>query len=374
MRSTMVRALAATVAVATAGAVGCSRGGTPTVPPAPTTATTAAPDPGTPEPTTTTTAGPPPAGNPAWTVAASGSARFRSVQAAVDAVPNGNRSPITITIAPGTYRGHVVIPAAKGNITLAGATGKATDVILSDTRAAKSSSNTESATVGILANDVTVTGLTIANTYDEARNGSSQAVALYAGGDRQVYRNVRVLGNQDTLLTWTGGTSRRIRQYFVDSYVEGDVDFIFGTGTAVFDRSEIRSLNRGSTNNNGYITAAATDAANPYGLLFTGCRFTGSLAANSVSLGRPWHPSGDPRADGQVVIRESTLGAHIHAAQPWTDMSGFSWKTEARFSEYRNTGPGAGVNGNRPQLSAAQAGTYTAQRYLAGSDGWNPVR
>jgi pectinesterase len=374
MASMMVRALAATVAVATAGAVGCSRGGTPTVPPAPTTTTTTG-GPPPPEPATTTTgATPPPAGNPAWTVAANGSARFRTVQAAIDAVPANNRSPLTITIAAGSYRGHIVIPAGKGNITLAGATGKATDVVLSDTRAAKTSSNTESATVGILADNVTVTGLTIANAYDEARNGASQAVALYAGGDRQVYRNVRVLGNQDTLLTWTGSSRRKIRQYFVDSYVEGDVDFIFGSGTAVFDRSEIRSLNRGSTNNNGYVTAAATDQDNPYGLLFTGCRFTGSLAANSVSLGRPWHPGNDQRADGQVTIRESTLGAHIHTGQPWTDMSGFSWKTDARFSEYRNTGPGAGVNGNRPQLNAGQAGNYTAQKYLAGSDGWNPVR
>jgi pectinesterase/pectate lyase len=53
-------------------------------------------------------------------------------------------------------------------------------------------------------------------------------------------------------------------------------------------------------------------------------------------------------------------------------MSGFSWK-DARFSEYRNTGPGAGTGTDRPQLTAAQAASYTAQRYLAGADGWNPV-
>jgi pectin methylesterase-like acyl-CoA thioesterase len=53
-------------------------------------------------------------------------------------------------------------------------------------------------------------------------------------------------------------------------------------------------------------------------------------------------------------------------------MSGFSWRTDARFREYRNSGPGAGVNANRPQLTDAQADTYTRQRYLAGSDNWNP--
>ncbi len=36
----------------------------------------------------------------------------------------------------------------------------------------------------------------------------------------------------------------------------------------MFDRCEIRSLSRGSSSNNGYITAAATDSSNPYGFLF----------------------------------------------------------------------------------------------------------
>jgi pectin methylesterase-like acyl-CoA thioesterase len=76
-------------------------------------------------------------------------------------------------------------------------------------------------------------------------------------------------------------------------------------------------------------------------------------------------------AIAQVVFRESTLGAHIKSA-PWTDMSGFSWKA-ARFFEYKSTGAGSGVNSNRPQLSDAQAPSYTRQTYLAGSDGWNPV-
>ena len=29
-------------------------------------------------------------------------------------------------------------------------------------------------------------------------------------------------------------------------------------------------------------------------------------------------------------------------------------------------------NGNRPQLTDAQAANYISQKYLAGSEGWNP--
>ena len=75
--------------------------------------------------TTATTA---PGGQP--TVAANGSGRYRTVQAAVDALPGGS----VITIAPGTYRGTVRIPATKAGITLRGTTGRATDVVLSEGR------------------------------------------------------------------------------------------------------------------------------------------------------------------------------------------------------------------------------------------------
>jgi pectinesterase len=53
-------------------------------------------------------------------------------------------------------------------------------------------------------------------------------------------------------------------------------------------------------------------------------------------------------------------------------MSGNSWKN-ARFFEYKNTGSGATTNSNRPQMSDSTAANYTPQRYLAGSDGWNPM-
>ena len=73
-----------------------------------------------------------------------------------------------------------------------------------------------------------------------------------------------------------------------------------------------------------------------------------------------------------MLYRESSLSATIATAQPWIDMSSNSWKN-ARFFEYKNTGSGAGTNGNRPQMSDSTAANYTPQKYLAGTDGWNPL-
>ena len=281
--------------------------------------------------------------------------QLQTVQAAVDSVAANNSVPVTITIKPGTYRGVVTIPANKPYLTLAGAGGSASQVVIVEGHAsgqAKTGGGTYgtsgSASVFINANDITITNLTMSNDFSEAANNldAEQAVAVNTSGDRVQFDNVRILGNQDTLLVNAPSVSSVRRLYVRNSYVEGDVDFIFGRGTMVFQNGTVHSLTRGSSSNNGYITAAATDINNKFGFLFWGTTLTSNAAAKTVYLGRPWHPSGDVNARGQVLYRGVTMGAHIRN-DPWTDMSGFSWKT-ARFAEYSSTGAGAVINANRP--------------------------
>jgi len=313
------------------------------------------------------------------TVAADGSGNYRTVQAAIDAAPSGNSSTYTVNIKPGTYRGTVNIPSNKPYISLVGTGSAATAVVLVESHASgltKPDGSTYgtagSATVTIAAANTTVSNLTMSNDFNEAAYNLSaeQAVAVNTSGDRVQFSGVRILGNQDTLLVNTSGTAVR-RLYVRNSYVEGDVDFIFGGGTMVFQNGEVRSLTRGSSSNNGYITAAATNINNKFGYLFWGTHLTSNAPAKTVYLGRPWHPGGDVNAIAQVLYRGVVMDAHIRD-DPWTDMSGFSWKN-ARFTEYSSTGAGATVNSNRPQMSASTATQYTPTAYLAGSDGWNPI-
>jgi pectinesterase len=313
------------------------------------------------------------------TVAADGSGNFTTVQAAVNSVPANNTVAVTINIKAGTYRGVVTIPANKPNISLVGTGSSATAVVLVESHAAgltKPDGTTygtfNSATVFIQANNTTVSNLTMSNDFNEAAVNLSgeQAVAVNTSGDRVQFNGVRILGNQDTLLVNTSGTAVR-RLYVRNSYVEGDVDFIFGGGTMVFQNGEVRSLTRGSSSNNGYITAAATNINNKFGYLFWGTHLTSNAPAKTVYLGRPWHPGGDVNAIAQVLYRGVTMDAHIRD-DPWTDMSGFSWKA-ARFTEFGSTGAGATVNTNRPQMSSATATQFTPAAYLAGTDGWNPI-
>jgi len=290
------------------------------------------------------------------TVAADGTGKYKTVQAAVNAVAANNTSRVTITIKAGTYRENVVIPSNKPYITFQGLGSGASNTVIVNNKPASTAGTTGSATVYVQAADFYAKNLTFNNDYDEAANGASQALALALYGDRARLGNVRILADQDTLLIYNNA-----RAYIWSSYIEGTVDFIYGNGSAVFNACQI--YEKRSTG--GYLTAANTPSTQTYGFLIYKSTITG-VPNNLTYLGRPWG------AAAQVVYREDTLSSTIRIAQPWTDMSSNSWKN-ARFYEYKNTGAGATTNSNRPQLTDSQAANYTPQKYLAGSDGWNPV-
>jgi pectinesterase len=310
-------------------------------------------------------------------VAGDGSGDVTTIQAAVDAVAPGNSEPISILVKPGRYHGQVIIPRDKPLLDFIGLGRDPADVEVTDDRAngtPKPGGGTwgtsGSASITIDAADISWRNLTLSNSFDEAAHPEitgRQAVAVLTRADRISFRHVRFLGNQDTLYLNSSDPATINRAQLSHCYIEGDVDFIFGRGTAVLQHCRIHSLDRGSTTNNGYVTAASTALSNPYGYLFSKCRFTAAAAAQTVYLGRPWHPSNDPNAVAQTVIRDSHLGAHIKAA-PWTDFGTWPWR-DARYLEYRNRGEGAGVNADRPQLTEAQAREFTAEAYLGD---WRP--
>jgi pectinesterase len=287
------------------------------------------------------------------TVASDGTGTYKTVQAAIDAVPTGNAGRVVITIKPGTYREIVTVPSTKPYISLQGLGSSPSSTVIVDNHSSAGGYGTSgSATLFANGAGFQASNLTIANDYGVG----SQAVALNLNADKIILDNVRILGNQDTLLTNTG------RAYVVNSYIEGTVDFIFGGSVAVFYDSRIHEI----SSTGGVLTAANTDAAKTYGYLFYKCVIDNGGGTDVTNLGRPWG------AAAQVLFRESSMTAGIKYSQPWTDMSSNTWEN-ARFFEYRNTGAGATINSNRPQLTDAQAADYTPQKYLAGADGWDPV-
>lgn len=314
------------------------------------------------------------------TVAADGSGDADSIQGAVDLAPANPVDRVDVVIEPGTYHGRVDIDRNHSKLSFIGATRDPADVVITDNRASGTPKpgggtwgTTGSASVTVAGNEFEAYAVTFENAFDEAAHPeitNRQAVAVKTTADRVVFRKVRFLGNQDTLYLDSPSADVRSRVLVADSWIEGDVDFIFGRASAVITDSTIKALRRDS-DPNGYVTAPSTSRSNPYGFLITKSRLISNAQPGSYFLGRPWHPSSAPDNDPRVVIRESSLGNHIKTEDPWTSMSGYDWYPGSN-AEYRNSGPGASVNPNRPQLTPTEAADHEVGDYLAGYDGWAP--
>ncbi|MEU2332089.1 pectinesterase family protein [Streptomyces sp. NPDC013172] len=306
---------------------------------------------------------------------------FTSVQAAVTAATGSGR---TLVLAPGVYRETVILDTTRTEATWIGAAEDPRAVVIVFDHAngtpkpgGGTYGTSGSATTTVQADGFTARWITFANDWlraDHPDITGTQAVALKVQGDRSAFTDCRFLGHQDTLYTDSTALGTFARQYFARCHVEGDVDFVFGRATAVYEHCHFRTLDRTdlAAPPYGFVFAPSTAVANPRGYLVTRSRVSSAAPDASYKLARPWVPGSDTTARPMLTVRESRLGPGIDAAAPYTNMSDtHPWQNQ-RFAEYRNTGPGSvvPVPANRPQLTAAEAGAATRETYLGDWQPW----
>jgi pectinesterase len=315
-------------------------------------------------------------------VDARGRGDFTTVQAAVTTVTTTG---YTLVLAPGVYRETVAVAATATELTWIGASEDPRDVVIVYDNAAGTPKpdgsgtygTTGSATTLVRPDGFTARWITFANDWlraDHPGVSGTQAVAIKVLGDRSAFHHCRFLGHQDTLYADSTALAVFARQYFSHCYVEGDVDFVFGRGTAVFEQCHFRTLARTDLASApyGFVFAPSTAGANPLGYLVTRSRISSEAPDAYYKLARPWVPSSDPTARPGLTVRDSRLDAGIDAVAPYANMSdSFPWQNQ-RFAEYRNTGPGAVITvpENRPQLTDEQAESATRAAYLGDWQPW----
>ncbi len=289
-----------------------------------------------------------------FTVAADGTGEFCTVQGAVDLIPANNTTRRYINIRNGTYQEMVRI-ASKHNLAFRGQNRKR--VIVSY----PNNANFNPSVVTLFdanANDITFDNLTLSNTTPA---GGSQAEALRVNGQRCVVANCDLRSYQDTFLV-SAATSTA---YFVNSLVEGDVDFIWGTGRVVFQSCEIKSVR------SGYI-CQMRNPAGQYGAVFLDCRFTRAASLTGVVLARI-DPNVYPAS--AVACVNCAMDAHITAAGWSLNTAGPT--TGLRFWEYQSTdlaGAALNVSGRASystQINSTQAADLRNLSTTFG--GWTPV-
>ncbi len=266
-------------------------------------------------------------------VASDESGTHTSVQAAIDACPEGEIRSL-IFIKNGIYKEMVNVPATK-KISLIGESRDGVLITFDRDRGPNSEYTDfrDITTCQFYGEDMYVEGLTIENSAGNV----GQAEAHYVAKDRQTYKNCRFLGYQDTQRTNNGA-----RAYFKNCWVEGAVDFIFGGGMMYYDDCTINCVNGG-----GYIAApaeyefiikksdTATNRILRFNYIFRNCDITANadVQLNTYYLGRPWKET-----SGTYYIN-CKIGNHIKPAG-WREWNGN--EATACFGEYANRD----LNGN----------------------------
>ena len=261
------------------------------------------------------------------------------------------------------YLGDAITTITASNVSIIGESAEGT--VLYNKPTVEGISTT--ATIQLAGKNVYMQDITLKNAYDYVGT-TGRAVALQDKGDKNIFKNIKLLSFQDTYYS----NNNSMRAYFEDCQINGTVDFICGGGDIVFKRNLIFLEDRSGN----VITAPA--GTGDWGYVFMDCTIDG-YASNqgSYTLGRPWN--NDPRC----VFLNTTMKV-IPAAAGWSDMS--KEVVPGLFAEYKSvTASGSAVDCSSrktqytagtvtydPVLSDTDAAKFTVENILSGNDQWLP--
>lgn len=190
-----------------------------------------------------------------------------------------------------------------------------------------------------------------------SKAATERAAALCVEADGAEFYRCQFLSSQDTL--YTAGDA-----YFKNCLIEGQTDYIFGSGNVIFDGCELRWKGYSDGETGGYITAQRSEP-DEKGYLFRSCTVTANpnLTVAPGCFGRPW---GKDAAVAFVHTRLET--ASLIAPEGWTDMSG-NQPEDARFGEWGTVALGGGAVDTAQRKAAPLTAQPSVTDYLGG---WTP--
>lgn len=248
------------------------------------------------------------------TVGKNGNENYYFIQEAIEAIPYGEKA--EIVVSEGLYREKIYCD--KKNLAIRGIGNVVIDYADSARQVMADGHKRgtfRSYTCFFSGERLLLENLTISNSAGSAEK-AGQAPALYLDCEKTRLENVRLLGNQDTLFIsplpdrereargFYGPrcfSSRRMSEaVFHSCRIEGSVDFIFGSGNALFEYCTIHSVGKG-------FVAAPSGKKEGIGFIFKDCAFTSSSCKDeSVYLMRPW------REEGKATFLNCTFAQHIN--------------------------------------------------------------
>ncbi|KAK7305173.1 hypothetical protein VNO77_43073 [Canavalia gladiata] len=285
---------------------------------------------------------------------------FKTIQSAINSLPKPNTQWAHIRIAAGIYREVVFITRNRPCIFLEGAGSSSTIM-----QASGHGIMATSFTFGSIADDLIVKGIGFENMYSDPYNVEplgriTPALAVKIEGDRNAFYGCSFKSVQDTL--W----DRQGRHYFRNCYFQGGVDFIFGDGQSIYERSVMNFTMgpNGIKGMDGTITAQKRESANSTtGYVIKNCHITG--IGGRVIIGRAYGPY------SRVIVANSKLDDVIRP-EGWSIWNQAGHEADITYVEAGNSGRGADTSKRvswMKKMDPKQLNTFLSLSYI-NKGGW----
>ncbi|PRQ56006.1 putative pectinesterase [Rosa chinensis] len=291
-------------------------------------------------------------------VAKDGSGKYKTVGAALKAVPDKSKKRTVIYVKKGVYFENVRVEKSKWNVVVVG-DGMTSTIVSASLNVVDGTPTFSSATFAVFGKGFVARDIGIRNTAGAAKH---QAVALMSSADQTVFYRCHIDAFQDSLYVHAN------RQFYRECNIYGTVDFIFGNSAVVLQNCKVFPKVPMVGQQNTITAQGKIDPNQNTGIAFQNCTISpfGDLSSVKTYLGRPW------KNYSTTVYMQTFMGSLIHP-DGWLPWVGTTAPDSIFYSEFQNFGPGS-VTKNRVKwkglktITSKVAGKFTVHSFLEGTN------
>ncbi|KAM5551183.1 putative pectinesterase/pectinesterase inhibitor 46 [Rosa sericea] len=290
-------------------------------------------------------------------VAKDGSGKYKTIGAALKAVPDKSKNRTVIYVKKGVYFENVRVEKSKWNIVVVG-DGMNSTIVSANLNVVDGTPTFSSATFAVFGKGFIARDIGFRNTAGAAKH---QAVALMSSADQTVFYRCHIDAFQDSLYVHAN------RQFYRECNIYGTVDFIFGNSAVVLQNCKVFPKVPMVGQQVTITAQGKTDPNQNTGIAFQNCTISpfGDLSSVKTYLGRPW------KNYSTTVYMQTFMGSLIHP-DGWLPWVGTTAPDTIFYSEFQNFGPGS-VTKNRVKwkglktITSKVAGKFTVHSFLEGT-------
>ncbi|KAK0593439.1 hypothetical protein LWI29_036611 [Acer saccharum] len=296
-----------------------------------------------------------------FVVAKDGSSKYKTIMAALNALPEKSKKRLIIYVKRGVYFENVRVEKPKWNVTIIGDGLNAT-IVSGSLNVIDGTPTFSTATFAVFGQGFVARDMGFRNTAGPSKH---QAVALMSTADRSAFYRCHIDAFQDTLYTHSN------RQFYRECNIYGTVDFIFGNSAVVLQNCNIVPKRPMPGQQNTITAQGRMDPNQNTGISIQNCGIWPyeNLSGVETYLGRPW------KNYSTTIFMQSNMESFINP-KGWLPWIGTSGPDTIFYTEFQNYGPGSSTK-NRVKwkgvkiITKKEANKFTVKPFLQG-DKWIP--